>query len=147
MAPEGTHLNHNSNRLSDDDEKVAAVYDVETMDLGSGLEVDDSSNVYHMHQEAARSALVELPTNQHEDDHRLPSSMDIEIRNIAKANLKRIDPKIRIKKTDSDGDARPPDERDVMEPGSSFNKEGVELTQSERDMQVDIGGAVSSHPL
>ena len=47
------------------------------------------------------------------------SSMDFEVQSIAQANLKRIKPKIRPKKTIEDGNVLPPDKRDVVDSGIS----------------------------
>nr|POE67483.1 hypothetical protein CFP56_51154 [Quercus suber] len=48
---------------------------------------------------------------------------------------------------DRDGEALLPDRCDAVDLGNSSNHQGVELTQSERDMQVDKGGDMSNHLL
>lgn len=127
---ESACLNHNSNSFSVDLEKVAVVNDI-GMNMGSdfGFVANDSSINNLAQEEATRPPLVELSTNQHEEGYNQTSSMDIKIQNIAKANLKRIDPQARLKKTDSDGDALPPDKLDEADTGNSLNDQGVEMTQ------------------
>lgn len=115
-------------------------------DSGYGFKADNNTNNIFTLQEAVRPPLVEIST-KHEKGYNQTLSMDIEIRNISKANLKRIDLKIRSKKADKDGEALQPDKRDAVDPGKSSNDQGVERTQLERDMQVDKGGDVSSHLL
>ena len=129
-------LNHKSKRLSVESEKVAVVEDVDMiMVSGFGLVENGSSNNNLSHQED-RPPLMEQPPNQHEESYNQMSSMDFEVRSIAQANLKQIEPKIHPKKTVEDGDVLPPDKRDV-----------VDSRISERDMQMDKGGDVSKHPL
>lgn len=60
-------------------------------------------------------------------------------------SLKQIDPKIRSKEVERDGEVLLPDKRDVVDLGNSSNDQGVELTRSERDMHVDKGGDVPIH--
>lgn len=141
-------LNPIPNQLSVDSEKIAAVEDiVMNEDSGYGFKADNNTNNIFTLQEAVRPPLVEISTKKHEKGYNQTLSMDIEIRNISKANLKRIDLKIRSKKADKDGEALQPDKRDAVDPGKSSNDQGVELTQLERDMQVDKGGDVSNHLL
>ncbi|KAK7857399.1 hypothetical protein CFP56_017665 [Quercus suber] len=101
---------------------VAVEKVVMNMDFGYGFKADDNNNNFVTPQEVDRPPLVEMSTNKHEE-----------------ANLKRIDPKICSKKADRDGEALLPDRCDAVDLGNSSNHQGVELTQSERDMQVDKG--------
>lgn len=57
----------------------------------------------------------------HEEGSNQSSSMDVEIQNISKANLKWIDPKIRSKNADIDGEALLLEVYDDVDPGNSSN--------------------------
>ena len=71
--------------------------------------------------------------------------MEVEIRNIFKANLKRIDPKLHSKIADLDGEVESPDSWDDMAQRNPCTDQGVDLTHSGKDMQVDNGGDASTH--
>ena len=135
-------LNQTPNHSSDVSEQIAAAEDIVTnMGIGSTLQHEEGLT----HQQAICSPLGESSTHKHEEGVNQNSSMDIEIRNISKANLKRIDPKIRFKEADRDGEVLLPDTHNVVDPGFSSKDQGDELTQTERDMQVDKGGDVPIH--
>ncbi|KAK7848170.1 hypothetical protein CFP56_005444 [Quercus suber] len=125
----GACLNPNPPQLSTDSEKGAALGEVVMIkDSGYGFKADGNNNMVVTPQEAGRPPLVEISTNKHEAGVNHQSSSDGAMRNISKANLKRIDPKIHSKNADRDGEALLFDMCDAVDPGISSNHQGVDLT-------------------
>lgn len=73
--------------------------------------------------------------------------MDAEIRNISKANLKRIDPRLHSKVTEKDAEAWNLAGSTEKPPGNTSSVQPNQRTTKDMDMQCEKGGDVLNRSL
>ena len=132
--PEFAHPNIIPNRPGFVSEKAVVVDDVVMSMSSSAPKTDDNTKKNFAIQELLRQPLAEISTNHHEEGANQTSSMEIEIRNISKAALKRIDPKFLPKKVGKEEKVDPPNDQDDEALGNPTNGQVVDLIPLERDM-------------
>ena len=119
---EFAHPNLIPNRLGFLSEKAVVVDDV-VMSMGSSSSptTDDNTKKNFEIQELVRQPLAEISPNHHEQRANQNSSMEIEIRNLSKAALKRIDPMFLPKKVGREEEVNPPNDQDDEALGNLTN--------------------------
>ena len=118
---EFAHPNLIPNRLGFLSEKAVVVDDV-VMSMGSSSPTtDDNTKKNFEIQELVRQPLAEISPNHHEQRANQNSSMEIEIRNLSKVALKRIDPMFLPKKVGREEEVNPPNDQDDEALGNLTN--------------------------
>ncbi|XP_075649824.1 uncharacterized protein LOC142620320 [Castanea sativa] len=141
FEPGFVHPNLIPNRPDYALEKSVTVDDV-VMSMGSpsAQETDGNTKQDFSLQESVRQLLAKISPNHHEKGANQTSSMEIEVGNISKTTLKRIDPKLRSRIAGKEEELYPSFAHDNNAPGDPTNGQMADLIPSERDMQVDKGG-------